>query len=260
MNKIAGAALETAPSPLKTKNALLGKHPPVSFNIRQLATTALALGALTAVSGAHAAFISDCPISAIVCYEYDDAQGAVVLMGTPTRVGNDMEFLPPAFIAESNGTGFVTATANFIFSRVWTPGGQEITGLEVFEEGDYEIINGGDVRATLYMQARSNLLSSDSISTLISQPYVGDSGGPQIWDLTGSLAPATFFTAMANDMRVTIQDTLRANSAAGQYAFIQKKFTLTTTTTVVPMPAAVWLLGSALGLLGVVRRRAAATA
>jgi hypothetical protein len=59
-------------------------------------------------------------------------------------------------------------------------------------------------------------------------------------------------------MRVTVQDTLRANAAPGQLAWIQKKFTLSAQT-VVPVPAAVWLLGSAVGLLGVIRRRQALT-
>ncbi len=225
------------------------------MNIRQLAATAIAIGACGGVSVANAAIITDCPIAALVCYEYDNVQAAVTLMGTPTRVGNSMEFLPPAFLAISSGAGFVTAgPANFIFSRVWTPGGQEITDLTVFEEGDYEIVVGGDVRANLYMQARSNLLATDGISTLVTFTDAGDTGGPQIWNLTGSLGPAAAFTDPANDMRVTIQDTLRANAAAGQYAFIQKKFTLITTV-LVPVPAAVWLLGSAIGLLGMMRRR-----
>ena len=190
-----------------------------------------------------------------VCYQYDETQSAVTLMGLPALVGDSMVFLPSAFQAESNGAGFVTATANFIFSRVWTPGGEEITGIYVYEEGDYEIINGGDVRANLYLQARSNMLATDGVSTLSSFTDAGDSAGPQIWSLTGSVWPMSAFTNLANDMQVTIQDTLRANASAGNYAFIQKKFTLNVS--VVPVPAAAWLLGSAIGLLGIVRRRAA---
>lgn len=225
------------------------------MNIKHLVATAVAAGALGVAVPAGAALITDCPVTATVCYEYDNAQAAVALTGTPTRVGDDMEFTPAAFSATSNGAGFVTAgPANFIFSRVWTPGGQEILNLLVNEEYDYEIVNGGDVRATLYMQARSNLSSSDGLSNLWTASYVGDSAGPQIATLTGTLGTAAAFAQPANDMRVTIQNTLRANAGAGQLAWIQKKFTLVAQT-VVPVPAAVWLLGSGVGLLGIVRRR-----
>jgi hypothetical protein len=223
--------------------------------MKQLLTLAMAAGACGVVAPASAALVTDCPVSAIVCYEYDNAQAAVTLTGLPTRVGDDMQFTPASFLALSNGAGFVTAgPANFIFSRVWTPDGQEIVSLTVNEEFDYEIVNGGDVRGTLYMQARSNLLSSDSLSNLWSLPIAGDSGGPQIANLSGTLLTAASFTQAANDMRVTIQDTLRANAGPGQLAWIQKKFTLVTET-VVPVPAAVWLLGSGLGLLGMARRQ-----
>lgn len=224
-------------------------------NIRQLLAVVTAAAAFGTAASANAALVTDCPVTAIVCYEYDNAQAAVALTGLPTRVGDDMQFTPASFLALSNGAGFVTAgPANFVFSRVWTPGGQEIASLTVNEEFDYEIVNGGDVRATLYMQARSNLVSSDSLSNLWSLPIAGDSGGPQIANLSGTLLTAANFVQAANDMRVTIQDTLRANAGAGQLAWIQKKFTLVTET-VVPVPAAVWLLDSGLGLLGMARRR-----
>ena len=210
------------------------------------------MSALAAPAGA--AIITDCPVTAIVCYQYDDAQAAVALTGLPTRVGNDLEFTPAAFIAHSAGAGFVTAgPANFVFTRVWTPGGQEIISLTTNEEYDYEISGGGDVRATLFMQARSNLLATDGLSNIWTYNAVGDSGGAQLATLSGSLATAAAFAQPANDMRVTIQNTLRANAATGQDAWIEKKFTLVTQ--VVPVPAAVWLFGSGIGLLGIARRR-----
>ena len=74
------------------------------------------------------------------------------------------------------------------------------------------------------------------------------------------------FNDLATDIDFQIQNTLQACSSmlpsqctAGtgtDYAFIAKKLTLTATSTVVPVPAAVWLLGSAFGLLGCLRRRA----
>jgi hypothetical protein len=209
----------------------------------------------------YAATVSACGPN--VCYEYDDTQAAIALTGAPTLVGDDMEFLPPAFIAHSTGgAGWDTTTANFIFSRVYTVNPlNEIATFRTFEEFDYEIITDGEVRATLYTQARSNLLSSDSTSTLVNWgPVTGDTGGAQIDDFSAYLFPAAAFTAAASDMRVTIQNTIRAfTDALAEDAFIQKKFTLTAVTTepaaVVPVPASVWLMSSALGLLGWIRRR-----
>jgi hypothetical protein len=202
-----------------------------------------------------------------ICYEYDDTQAAIALTGTPTLVGDDMEFLPPAFIAHSTGgAGWDIAAANFIFSRVYTVNPlNEIATFHTFEEFDYEIITDGEVRATLYAQARSNLLASDSTSTLVNWgPVTGDTGGAQIDDISAYLFPAAAFTAAASDMRVTIQNVLRAYAdAPAEDAFIQKKFSLTAITTqpapVVPIPAAAWLFVSALSLLGAARRLAAGT-
>lgn len=227
---------------------------------RALALTAAVLTTGLASVPARAAIINACGPN--VCYEYDNTQAAVALTGTPTLVGDDMEFLPPAFVAHATGVaGWVTATANFIFSRVYTVNpSNEIATFHTFEEFDYEIITDGEVRATLYTQARSNILSSDSISTIVNWSDTGDTGGAQIANLNAYLFPAAAFSAAANDMRVTIQNTIKAyTDALVEDAFIQKKFTLTTVTTQpvpeVPVPGAVWLMGSALGLLGWARHR-----
>jgi len=224
------------------------------MKLQYLMAVTMAVGVAGMAGPAGAATITDC--GPTVCYRYDNAQTAVAWTGLPTRVGDDMQFFPASFLALSNGTGFATAgPANFIFDRVWTTGGQEIASLAVNEEFDYEIVNGGNVRASLYMQARSNHVSSDGISQLWNLATIsGDSGGAQIASLSGTLLPAASFVQKADDMTVSIQDTLRAYAASGQLAWIQKKFTLVTQV-VVPVPAALWLLGSGLGLLGVVRRR-----
>jgi hypothetical protein len=223
-----------------------------------LATTAVcALGA--AVSG-NAATVTTCGPN--VCYEYDNAQAAVGLTGQPNRVGDSMQFLPPNFVAESiDGQGLVTASASFVFSRVYTVNAaDEISLFNVSEEFDYEIITDGEVGASLTATALSNVLGSDTTTDSDSFSATGDTFGSQIGGLFTTLNPAAAFTGSANDMQITIANLLSADTnAGGDFARIQKRFTLVTNTVMagqpVPVPAAVWLLGSAVGLLGVLRRR-----
>lgn len=232
----------------------------MSSGRRMIAVFALVAGGALPAQGA---VITACGPN--VCYEYDNTQLAIALTGSPTLVGDSMVFLAPSFAALSTGgSGWVTtggATGNFIFSRVYTTNAlNEITSLSVHEEFDYEIITDGEVRAALYTQARSLLVATDGTSATADFQSSGDSGGTQVDTLDVLLNPAAAFTGLANDMTVGIQNTLRAYTSAspsGQYAFIQKKFTLVTETlTPVPLPGAVWLFGGGLALLGWLRSRA----
>ncbi|MEZ5564966.1 MAG: hypothetical protein R3F24_05380 [Gammaproteobacteria bacterium] len=76
------------------------------------------------------------------------------------------------------------------------------------------------------------------------------------WSLTSSVNPAAAFSDFAGVVNLEIQNILSATtSAPGQQAIIAKKLVLTTGVAVVPIPAAAWLFGSAIGLLGYARRQ-----
>lgn len=192
-------------------------------------------------------------------YEYDDVANAaaLALFGTPTIVGDQVRFLPPAFRAESvDGAGSDVVSANFVFSRIYSQGGADIMSISIVEFGDYEIINGDSVGADILMTISNNNDYLDFANASDSFDATGDSAGLQTWLMQVALDPEVEFASVANDIAVSIQNTLVATTDAfGETAWIQKKITVVAST--VPVPGAVWLLGSALGVLGWLRRKTA---
>jgi len=195
-----------------------------------------------------------------VCYEYDDAQAAVASFGLPTLIGNDIIFTPATFRADAADGGTDSISATFQFDRVYTTmSGDEILNITAYEDGDYRIIQNGSVSGDLYLRAISLVAIEDTLDT-DSVNFSGDSGGLQLWSMSAAVNPAAVFNDLANNMRLTLQNDLFAStSTVGDRAWIEKKLVLTITTllpaTPIPVPAAVWLFGSALGLLGWVRHR-----
>ncbi len=202
-----------------------------------------------------------------ICYKYDETQAAQAYFGLPTLVGDAMRFLPANFKAESlNGQGVVSTTATWVFDRVYSVSGAEIASIVIREAGDYFI--SGDSGAPDTVSANLYTLVTDNVSAEVAFNIKNFSASgntvtpPQPWALVSDpISPAAAFAAIANDVAVLIQNTLTASTdQANAQAFIQKKFVVeigTIVPTVIPVPAAVWLLGSAFGVLTLVRRRAA---
>jgi hypothetical protein len=196
-----------------------------------------------------------------VCYQYDNAQTAVAWFGLPSFIGDSAYFTPTTFEARSaDGVGINTGTntdvadATWLFSKVYSVvPSNEIASILAYEEGDYEInYAAGETHGDLL---EGSLIDTDAVD------YVGSSGGIQLWSMSAALTPEASLAQLANNMTVTIQNTLTAftsNTTPGsELAWIEKKLVLDITT-VVPVPAAAWLMGSAVGLLGFARRRISA--
>jgi len=218
----------------------------------------------------NAAMVTQCGPN--VCYQYDNAQAAASWFGLPTLLGDAMYFTPTTFEARSadgvgihSGTNTDVADATWVFSRVYSVNSSyEIISILAYEEGDYEInYAGGETHGDLYLRARglNNLLEASLIDT-DAVDFYGSSGGVQLWSMTAGLTPAASLTQLATNLTVTIQNTLTAFTAnttpGSELAWIEKKLVLDVTT-VVPVPAAAWLMASGLGLLGFARRRQAAS-
>jgi len=213
-------------------------------------------------SQAYSAVVTECGPN--ICYEYDDAQLAALNdeFGAPTLIGDDMRFLPLDFRAQStDGVGIHSGTNTdndadtFIFDRIYSVSGQEIALITVTESGDYDIDTDGSVSGDLLALFANN---NDAIECdCITQEFnvSGDSSGLSLWSLEATFSPSAFFSSTANDVALSIQNGLTAFSdASGEDAFIQKKFSLVSVT-LVPVPAAAWLFGSAILALGVSKRR-----
>lgn len=217
--------------------------------------TAAGLALTGAMATAQAATVTECGVT--VCYEYDDSQPGIAKFGLPTLIGDTMRFTPNDWKAESANGGADIDSATFVFDRVWSISGADLIDISAAESGDYRIQNGGSVDADLFIQTASNLNAFDVATETDSFGASGDSGGIQQWSMNAMINPlAEFGAGASNDFSVTLQNTLAAiTSESGDLAWIQKKLVLGVA--VIPIPAAVWLFGSALGLLVWVRRRAA---
>lgn len=244
---------------------------------RILLPAGLVLGLMAGVQSAQAATATYCGPN--VCYQWNDAQNGG-LFGAPSFIGDSAYWTPTTFEARSadgvgihSGTNTDTADQTWQFSKVWVGSwngssavlnnANEIASILVHEEGDY-LINyaDGEVHGDLYVAARGlNNLIEPTIITTDAFDKVGTTLPKELWTMDATLTPAASLTQLANNMTLTIQNTLTAFTAdttgGSELAWIEKKLALTViTTNPVPVPAAVWLLGSAFGLLAAVRRRA----
>ncbi|MDP2322466.1 MAG: VPLPA-CTERM sorting domain-containing protein [Gammaproteobacteria bacterium] len=198
-----------------------------------------------------------------ICYQYDETQTAALYFGLPTRLGDSMRFIPSNFRAESlNGSGLVSVSQTWVFDRVYSVTGAEIGSVLVSEAGDYGI--SGDSSGTPdsvgveLVTTVANNASAEVASDTKNFSASGNTANPQqFWSLIStSINPASVFTMVASDVAVSVKNSLTATTdEVGGNAWIQKKFILHVGT-VIPVPAAVWLFGSAFGVLFVLRRRA----
>jgi hypothetical protein len=229
----------------------------------------LAAIALFSLAGTqvHAATVTDCGTD--ICFTYDDS----TRFGTANVVENAIFFAPPSFKKGSrNGKGIKTRTSTLNITIDVINSQFSMSQVFLEEQGDY-ILDGESASV-----GASGMLAITSGTKTCANPY--NSLFPDVpcrtsntftaGDLLvqGALTDwsASTFIDLADSpdwnsdtsVVMTLQNNLYASTFEfGEQAFIQKKFAGVGIRVLpeVPVPAAVWLMGSALGVLGMIRRR-----
>jgi len=214
---------------------------------------------------ANAAVVTECGTN--VCFTYDNS----TLFGSANIVGNNIFFLPTEFVASStDGTGSeITNETLEIRIEAYTPD-YDMTQFLLVEQGDYQL-NGEGAWVSASGQLRVTSVAktcpvggfdfictdNDTFNTgpLDVQGVLTDWEGTGQVDL-GDTAGWGSDTAVI----MTLENVLQASTLEnGETAFIEKKLA-GVGIQVVPVPAAVWLFGSALAGMAAWSRRRKLTA
>lgn len=183
-----------------------------------------------------------------VTYDTDEAG----LFGQLILSNNTILFLPDSFIAESNNGvvgAVVSETLNLQLNRITA--GFTFDSFFMQETGDY-IVNGANAAVSAYGEMRvrsaSSLLAEFQDSFSFSDN--GDRGTDTFqWSGTTTIDSNDGWMGTTSDtVYLTLQNNLTAATMDnGEQAFIQKKSSgVSITVNPVPVPAAVWLFGSAM--------------
>lgn len=208
------------------------------------------------IAPAHSATIS---VSGdTVDFHYDSALTG--LFGAATVNGDSLFFNPTDFSTEalnSSGSAWGSETFNV---RVVAKNGANLSNASLSESGQYVLNSSGEafVNATGTLTARdTNNPSTELTDTIAAAIGTFDPTGlsSATWAASAGLDLAQLATG---DAMINIGNILLAGAFnLGDIAIIQKNFVqLTVDVAAVPIPAAIWLFGSALvGLTATGRRR-----
>jgi hypothetical protein len=190
-------------------------------------------------------------------FTYDDS----TLYGSATVVGNNIFFLPTSFTAESLNGGSDLSNEILTIQIDVTTEGFVLTDFSLTELGDYFLEGSG---ATVSVGGNFTVASGTSAysdtDSLSAGPLLVQ-GAYTDWSVSSTIMLVdTAGWASDASVLVTLENILSAETLAnGEQAFIEKKIgavgIMTNEAPPIPVPAAVWLFGSALfGLAGLRRR------
>lgn len=197
-----------------------------------------------------------------VDFQFDDALTG--LFGVPTIAGDTLLFTPSSFSAQALNNSGAALTFSNINIQIDAKAGFNLSTARLDESGVYILDSpgGGGTAPTVLVngQVTSTAVNSNPTNNLAS-PITAVAGfgstglASQAWQ---AFANADLASLNSNSLIVTIGNILRASASnLNDTAFINKnRVTLNVGTTAIPIPASVWLFGSAiLGLVAAGRRR-----
>ncbi len=197
----------------------------------------------------------------------------VPLYGAPTAYSTGIDFTPLGLAANSSngGSDLTDGQLNFTIDSVGLEG---ISGLSLFEAGDYTLAGLGGVGTSAFagatLRATITEINNVAITPINLSPVnasvgfslPGNSGIAQLWSLglflnvDAQLAGLGHAGDIATRIDVVIDNTLVATSGLGDVSFIAKKdFRVDVIT--VPEPGSMALAGLALGGFLLARRKRA---
>lgn len=189
---------------------------------------------------------------------YESSQAGLYGQGALSGSLNTLYFQPTALAALSGGTPASTqAPLQLTFSI--NPG-YAFAGFTFTERGDYFLFGAGAVNVAASVEAENTATSTSTLLSLTSGSSLTRTGAATPWQLTGSLSAQGL--GLPQTLLVTLDNSLLADAASGNLAFIQKTYAGFNVATVaapaaVPEPSSWALLfaGMLAALLTGVRRR-----
>jgi len=200
------------------------------------------------------------------------------LYGSLQVVGDTIFALPTNLGAASTDGVAVNTTGSSIdfvqaigTIQIVVHDGYSFDGINVSERGNYNISNGGpgivDIDASLRVFDWNNAApitgTEDTTNLISTNDFTLNDGINHEWTASGGFDLTTTLWNDVNHLGLTLDNTFTASSSAGNYSWINSNavagsFGVSIATTVIPVPAAVWLFGSGLiGLAGFARRKKA---
>jgi hypothetical protein len=225
------------------------------------------LMALGALAPAQAALVSVSGTNVIYTYDTDQFAG---FGATVSTVGDSLRILLTNFSSTDTGAspGPTLRNGTFVITVATKIANNDFGNISMSEEGDYllEDYGPGNQVASASGQFRvfndegpgSDIKSftTGALTTTI-DPFVGGNTTP--WQASALATAVAGWSTSAVSLQ--IENLLRAFATGDDFSFIEKKSIIitpiVTTSTPVPVPASVWLMGTALLALVGIRRRVA---